>query len=173
MLNREQRRAQLKQLGKKFSGIDVTKGTLDLPIKDSDEKLVLDLMNFDTVYYLSEMCEKFTNLQESYAADFDAIDKIADNNRKSMAVIRVYKKVIDDFSMYIDKVFGEGSTQKVFGNKAPMPQVIGEFIEDISPVMQAVSIMLESEGVSQSTNIQSVLSSSNVTKYSGDRLGNV
>lgn len=57
MLNREQRRAQLKQLGKKFSGIDVTKGTLDIPIKDSDEKLVLDLMNFDTVYYLSEMCE--------------------------------------------------------------------------------------------------------------------
>lgn len=94
MLNREQRRAQLKQLGKKFSGIDVTKGTLDIPIKDSDEKLVLDLMNFDTVYYLSEMCEKFTNLQESYAEDFDAIDKIADNNRKSMAVIRVYKKLL-------------------------------------------------------------------------------
>ena len=93
-LNREQRRAQLKQLGKKFSGIDVTKGTLDIPIIGSDEVIKLDLMNFDTIYYLSEMSEKFSDLQGSYAEDFEAIDNIKDNSKKSIALIKVYKKYI-------------------------------------------------------------------------------
>lgn len=171
-LNREQRRAQLKQLGKKFSGIDVTKGTLDIPIRGSDEVIKLDLMNFDTIYYLSEMSEKFSDLQGSYSEDFDAIDSIQDNVKKSMALIRVYKKIIDDFAYYVDKVFGVGATKRIFGNEAPMPQAIGEFIEDLSPVLQAVSTLVSNEN-SNVSNVQSILSSSNVTKYSGDRLGNV
>lgn len=171
-LNREQRRAQLKQLGKKFSGIDVTKGTLDIPISGSDKVIKLDLMNFDTIYYLSEMSEKFSDLQSSYAEDFDAIDNIKDNSKKSIARIRVYKKVIDDFAYYVDKVFGDGATELIFGNEAPMPQAIGEFIEDLAPVMQAISTLVQNEN-SNVSNVQSILSSSNVTKYSGDRLGNV
>lgn len=170
-MNREQRRAQIKQLSKKFNGIDVTKGTLDIPIGDGD-KVTLDLMSFDTIYYLSEMVEKFADLQSSYAEDFTAIDSIKDNSKKSFAIVRVYKKIIDDFVYYIDKVFGVGATKRIFGNEAPMPQGIGEFIEDLSPILQAVSTLLtnENNGIS---NVQSVLSSSNVTKYSGDRLGNV
>ena len=169
-MNREQRRAQLKQLGKKFSGIDVTKGTLDIPISDSDEVIKLDLMNFDTIYYLSEMSEKFSDLQSSYAEDFDAIDNIKDNSKKSMSLIRLYKKVVDDFTYYVDKVFGEGATLKIFGNEAPMPQVIGEFIEDLSPVLQAVSAMITDDN---DAPVPSVLSSAINTKYSGDKLGNV
>lgn len=171
-LNREQRRAQLKQLGKKFSGIDVTKGTLDIPISGSDDVIKLDLMNFDNIYYLSEMSEKFSDLQSSYAEDFDAIDNIKDNSKKSIALIKVYKKVIDDFAYYVDKVFGVGATKMIFGNEAPMPQAIGEFIEDLAPVMQAISTLVQNEN-SNVSNVQSILSSSNVTKYSGDRLGNV
>ena len=169
-MNREQRRAQLKQLGKKFSGIDITKGTLDIPISDSDEVVTLDLMNFDTIYYLSEMSEKFSDLQSSYAEDFNAIDNIKDNSKKSMALIRLYKKVVDDFTYYVDKVFGEGATLKIFGNEAPMPQVIGEFIEDLSPVLQAVSAMITDDN---DAPVPSVLSSVINTKYSGDKLGNV
>lgn len=168
-MNREQRRAQIKQLGKKFSGLDVTKGTLDIPITGSDDVVTLDLMNFDTIYYLSEMSEKFSDLQSSYSEDFNAIDNIQDNVRKSMALIRVYKKVIDDFTYYVDKVFGVGATKNIFGNEAPMPQAIGEFIEDLSPILQAVSTLVSNEN----SNVQSVLSSSNITKYSGDKLGNV
>lgn len=170
-MNREQRRAQIKQLSKKFSGIDITKGTLDIPIGDGD-KVTLDLMSFDTIYYLSEMVEKFTDLQGSYEEDFTAIDSIKDKSKKSFAIVRVYKKIIDDFVYYVDKVFGVGATKRIFGNEAPMPQGIGEFIEDLSPILQAVSTLLtnENNGIS---NVQSVLSSSNVTKYSGDRLGNV
>jgi hypothetical protein len=171
MLNREQRRAQLKQLGKKFNGLDITKGTLDIPITGSENKITLDLMNFDTIYYLMELSEKFSDIQGTYSEDFDSIDKIEDNVKKSMALVRLYKKVIDDFAFYIDKVFGEGATLKIFGNEAPMPQVIGEFIEDLAPVLQAVSTMVTSDA--NNTSVQSVLSSSINTKYSGDRLGNV
>lgn len=171
MLNREQRRAQLKQLGKKFNGLDITKGTLDIPITGSEDKITLDLMNFDTIYYLMELSEKFSDIQGTYSEDFDSIDKIEDNVKKSMALVRLYKKVIDDFAFYIDKVFGEGATLKIFGNEAPMPQVIGEFIEDLAPVLQAVSTMVTSDA--NNTSVQSVLSSSINTKYSGDRLGNV
>lgn len=169
-MNREQRRAQLKQLSKKFSGIDVTKGTLDIPIKGSDDSITLDMMNFDTIYYLMELSEKFSDIQSSYSEDFDSIDKIEDNSKKSMALIRLYKKVIDDFTIYIDKVFGEGATLKIFGNEAPMPQVIGEFIEDLSPVLQAISAMINDDN---DTPVPSVLSSAINTKYSGDKLGNV
>lgn len=170
-MNREQRRAQLKQLGKKFSGIDVTKGILDIPVGNGG-KVTLDLMNFDTIYYLSEMSEKFSDLQSSYAEDFDAIDNITDNTKKSIALIKVYKKVIDDFAYYVDKVFGDGATKLIFGNEAPMPQAIGEFIEDLAPVMHAISTLVQNEN-SNVSNVQSILSSSNVVKYSGDRLGNV
>lgn len=171
MLNREQRRAQLKQLGKRFNGLDITKGTLDIPITGSENKITLDLMNFDTIYYLMELSEKFSDIQGTYSEDFDSIDKIEDSVKKSMALVRLYKKVIDDFAFYIDKVFGEGATLKIFGNEAPMPQVIGEFIEDLAPVLQAVSTMVTSDA--NNTSVQSVLSSSINTKYSGDRLGNV
>lgn len=170
-MNREQRRAQIKQLSKKFSGIDITKGTLDIPI-GNDDHVTLDLMSFDTIYYLSEMVEKFTDLQSSYGEDFTAIDNIKDNAKKSFAIVKVYKKIIDDFAYYVDKVFGVGATKRIFGNEAPMPQGIGEFIEDLSPILQAVSTLLTSEN-SGVSNVQSVLSSSNITKYSGDRLGNV
>lgn len=170
-MNREQRRAQIKQLSKKFSGIDITKGTLDIPIGNGDH-VTLDLMSFDTIYYLSEMVEKFTDLQSSYGEDFTVIDSIKDNAKKSFAIVKVYKKIIDDFAYYVDKVFGVGATKRIFGNEAPMPQGIGEFIEDLSPILQAVSTLLTSEN-SGVSNVQSVLSSSNVTKYSGDRLGNV
>lgn len=170
-MNREQRRAQIKQLGKKFSGIDITKGTLDIPIGNGDF-VTLDLMSFDTIYYFSEMVEKFTDLQSAYGEDFTAIDSIKDKSKKSFAIVRVYKKIIDDFTYYVDKVFGVGATKRIFGNEAPMPQGIGEFIEDLSPILQAVSTLLTNENNSIS-NVQSVLSSSNVTKYSGDRLGNV
>lgn len=169
-MNREQRRAQLKQLSKKFNGIDITKGTIDIPIKDSDDSITLDMMNFDTIYYLMELSEKFSDIQVSYSEDFDSIDKIEDNSKKSMALIRLYKKVVDDFAFYIDKVFGEGATLKIFGNEAPMPQVIGEFIEDLSPVLQAVSTMITADN---DASVPSVLSSAVNTKYSGDRLGNV
>ena len=169
-MNREQRRAQLKQLSKKFSGIDVTKGTLDIPIKGSDDSITLDMMNFNTIYYIMELSEKFSDIQSSYSEDFDNIDKIADNSKKSMALIRLYKKVIDDFAFYVDKVFGDGATFKIFGNEAPMPQVIGEFIEDLSPVLQAVSTMITADN---DASVPSVLSSATNTKYSGDKLGNV
>lgn len=170
-MNREQRRAQIKQLGKKFSGIDITKGTLDIPIGNGD-KVTLDLMSFDTIYYFSEMIEKFTDLQSAYGEDFTAIDSIKDKSKRSFALVRVYKKIIDDFTYSVDKVFGVGATKRIFGNEAPMPQGIGEFMEDLSPILQAISTLLTNESSSIS-NAQSVLSSSNLTKYSGDRLGNV
>ena len=82
-MNREQRRAQLKQLGKKFSGIDVTKGTLDIPVGNS-EKVTLDLMNFDTIYYLSEMSEKRKKNGENMPI-------VADKNTINAAFCKILK----------------------------------------------------------------------------------
>lgn len=166
-MNREQRRAQLKQLGKKFNGIDVTRGTIEIPIGNNSENLTVDLMNYDTIYYLSEIADKFSNLEEYYKDDFDNIDSIENKSRKSMALIKLYKKIIDDFTVSVDKIFGDDATKKIFGNNAPMPQAIAEFIEDLSPVLTAISTMMNSETNSINNT------SSNFNKYSGDRLGNV
>lgn len=171
-MNREQRRAQLKQLGKKFSGLDITKGTIDIPIRGGEDHVTLDLMSFDTIYYLSEMIEKFTDPQSAYGEDFTAIDSIKDKSKRTFATVRVYKKIIDDFTYSVDKIFGVGATKRIFDNEAPMPQGIAEFIEDLTPILQAISTLITNES-SDVSNVQSVLSSSINTKYSGDRLGNV
>lgn len=134
MLNREQRRAQLKQLSKKFSGIDITRGTVDVPIKGCDEPLVIDTNNFDTVYHLAEMCDKFMNLKESYKEEYEAVESVQDSHSKAMAMIKLYRSIIKDFTSYTDAIFGEGATKRIFGNEAPMPTSIAEFIEDISPI---------------------------------------
>lgn len=169
-MNREQRRAQLKQLGKKFSGIDITKGTLDIPIIDSNEKITIDLLDFNTIYYLTELADKFSDIQSSYSESFDSIDAIEDESKRSVALVRLYKKVIDDFTFYIDKVFGNGATIKIFGNSTPMPQTIGEFIEDLTPVLNAVSSLNNAD---TNGSVQSSLSSAVNSKYYGDRSGNV
>lgn len=170
--NREHRRAQLKQLGKKFNGLDITRGTYDIDINGGEEKITIDFMNFDTLYYLSEMADKFSNIQDTFADELEEIDSIQDASKKSMKLIRLYKKIIDDFTFYVDKVFGEGATKRIFGNEAPMPAVIGEFIDDISPILTAVSAMMKGE-TANPNSIQSMLSSQNLSKYSGGRLGNV
>lgn len=134
MLNREQRRAQLKQLSKKFSGIDITRGTIEVPIKGCDEPLTIDTNNFDTIYQLAEMCDKFINLKSAYKEEYNEVESMQDKHGKAMAMIKLYRRIIQDFTTHVDAIFGDGTTKRVFGNEAPMPTSIAEFIEDISPI---------------------------------------
>lgn len=175
MLNREQRRAQLKQLNKKFKGFDITSGVLEIPIKGKEETLKLDVMDFDVIFYLTEMCNNFKNMDEVYKEDFERANNAPDNSTKAFETMRVYKKVINDFGECIDNAFGEGTMLRIFDKRTPVPELLGEFIEDLMPIVQVLASyhMVENGGQNgENQSIQSVLSSSNVTKYSGDRFGN-
>lgn len=180
-MGREEKRAAMRRLNKKFTGIDITKGVLEVPVTGREEPLKVDINNFDTILHLSDMCDKFSDIEKAYPEESEAIEAIkqerdaaaeaiqrdidnartdaeeADLRRKKRAVISefdnkcvrhmmaMYKKLITDFTVHVDAIFGEGATLKIFGNTSPMPQAIGEFIEDIGPVVEAMVTMLNPE----------------------------
>lgn len=145
MLNREQRRAKLKEMNKKFI-IDVTKGTLELPVKGCDEPLVIDIMNYENYHDLYKLSRKFSNPQKAYSADFDAMDAEQDMDVKSDMYADLTLKIVKDFASCVDSVFGKGATSKIFGNTAPMPPVMFEFIDEcIIPILDEVKQYMDSE----------------------------
>lgn len=180
-MGRAETRAKIQKLNKRFTGIHVTKGNLEVPVDGYDEPLLVDINNFDTIYHLSEMCDKFSDIDGSYPEETAAAKALEDEKAKVVAEfkeklkvatddeeeaeirsqlrvavndydnkivrhsIRLYKKVISDFTIHVDAVFGDGATMKIFGNKSPMPNSIAEFIEDISPVVEALSMMFKDE----------------------------
>lgn len=166
-MNREMRRAQLKNLSKKFPGFDISRGILDLPIKNSSETVTVDLMNFDTIYYLSEMSARFTNTRAFYKDDFAKIED-APEDAKSFLTIRLYKKIITEFTDYVDKIFGEDATKRIFGNKAPMPQAIGEFIQSINPILEALPAFMNDSSFANSSVAEEASANSDVLNDGND-----
>ena len=68
-MNREQRRTMLKNVNKKFTGFDLTDGTLKIPVMVDGEKkheLSLNLNDYDTFSSLYNMYLMFTNIDENY-----------------------------------------------------------------------------------------------------------
>lgn len=164
-MNREQRRAQLKALGSRFKGFDMTSGVLEVPIRGKEETLKIDMMDYNVIYNLVELSEKFSNIEEAYEEEFTHIDSIKEDMKKATALFKIYKVIIDDFVDYVDKTFGDGSAKLIFGGRAPMPQLIMEFLEDLTPIIQTAISIMNSEVETMTT--------SKVSKYSASREGNV
>lgn len=136
-MNREQRRAALKQKQlNKIKGFDMTTGTLEIDIKGSDEKLEVDVMDFGVVSAIMEMVHKFSNPAESYKEDYEKAFK--SNDSDGYAVFSFAKKIVMEFSDAVESIFGEGSCKKIFGHKYPQLIQIQEFIEDFTPISQAI-----------------------------------
>lgn len=134
-MNREQRRAALRQASK-IKGFDITKGTLEVSIANSDEKLVVDVMDAGVMFAFHDMYHKFSHLEETYK---DEYEKAFANNDDSLdAKFMLMRKIITDFSEAVDNIFGEDSCKKLFGHKYPQLVQIKEFIEDFGPVARAI-----------------------------------
>ena len=76
-MNREQRRAMLKNVNKKFTGFDLTAGTLKIPVKvnvEQKDELQLNLNDYNTFSALYNMYLMFTNIEENYKKLFDEAD---------------------------------------------------------------------------------------------------
>lgn len=134
-MNREQRRAAMKQAGK-IKGFDITKGTLEVDIADSDDKLVVDVMDFGVTSALYELYHKFSNMEESYKEDYE--QAFAEGDNAVDAKFRLMKHIVMDFSQSVEDIFGEGACIKIFGHKYPQVIQIAEFIEDFKPVAEAI-----------------------------------
>lgn len=141
-MNREQRRAQLKALGKKFSGINVSNGVLDVPIVGSEESLQVDLMDFGTTMHLMRMCDLFMNMKEHYKSELEAVDAETDKFKASLLFCEIYESMCREFTTHVESVFGEGSMRKIFGNVRPVPEAIKEFVHSVAPIVQAAASMM-------------------------------
>lgn len=141
-MNREQRRAALKQANK-IKGFDITKGTLKVDVAGSDDQLEVDVMDFGVTSALYELYERFSNIEKSYEEDYKAA--FSDENNVS-ARFNLMKKIIMDFSSSVDTIFGEGACIKIFGHKYPQVVQIAEFIEDFKPVAAAI---INASGISE------------------------
>lgn len=133
-MNREQRRAALKQANK-IKGFDITKGTLKVDVAGSDDPLEVDVMDFAVTSALYELYEKFSNIEKSYEEDYKAAFS---NEENVSARFNLMKKIIMDFSSSVDTIFGEGACLKIFGHRYPQIVQIAEFIEDFKPVAAAI-----------------------------------
>lgn len=145
MMNREQRRAQLKALGKKIKGLEITNGVVQWPI-NKNEKLPIDLMDFGVVYHITKICDDFVDVKATYAEDFERINALADERKQMVATVELYyEKISQDFVGHVEGVFGEGSAVKIFGNKHPGMAQVAEFISGVLPLMEVVMALMKSE----------------------------
>lgn len=164
-MNREQRRAKLKQLGRHFDGFDITTGIIELPIKGTDKKLKLDLYDFETIATLSDMVYNFQNSASIYPEEYKATQEEKDPSKLLHAQVMYYRKIIASFSESINHLFGANAVVDIFGNKTPMPQVIAEFLDDFIPIVEVIKTINDDNP--QSTQNPQLLN------YSADRIGNV
>lgn len=142
-MNRAQRRAALAQV-KKINGFDITKGNLEVSIAGSDEKLVVDVMDFNVVDNIVQLYEKFSDMQKSYKEAYDAA--FAEGDDKIEAKFNLMRVIIHDFSDAVEQIFGEGSCVKIFGHKYPQIVQISEFISDFKQVAVAI---IENSGMAE------------------------
>ena len=147
-MNREQRRAMLKNVNKKFTGFDLTDGTLKIPVKvngEQKDELHLNLNDYNTFSALYNMYFMFTNIEENYKELFDEADNAPTQMDKVKKTMQAYKTIINDFTNSIDELFGEGASFKIFGVKTPMPSALVDFLDGLQPVLELASQVIGEE----------------------------
>ena len=147
-MNREQRRAMLKNVNKKFTGFDLTDGTLKIPVKvDGEQKdeLNLNLNDYNTFSALYNMYLMFTNIEDTYKELFDEADNAPTQMEKVKKTMQAYQTIINDFTKSIDELFGEGASFKIFGVKTPMPSALVDFLDGLQPVLELASQIIGEE----------------------------
>lgn len=147
-MNREQRRAMLKNVNKKFTGFDLTDGTLKIPVKvDGEQKdeLHLNLNDYDTFSALYNMYLMFTNIEENYKELFDEADNAPTQMDKVKKTRQAYQTIIKDFVKSVDELFGEGASFRIFGVKTPMPSALVDFLDGLQPVLELASQIIGEE----------------------------
>lgn len=147
-MNREQRRAMLKNVNKKFTGFDLTDGTLKIPVKvDGEQKdeLHLNLNDYNTFSALYNMYLMFTNIEDNYKELFDEADNAPTQMDKVKKTMQAYQTIINDFTKSVDELFGEDASFKIFGVKTPMPSALVDFLDGLQPVLELASQIIGEE----------------------------
>ena len=147
-MNREQRRAMLKNVNKKFTGFDLTDGTLKIPVKVNGvqkDELHLNLNDYNTFSALYNMYLMFTNIENAYKDLFDDADNAPTYMDKVKKTMQAYQTIINDFTNAIDNLFGEGASFKIFGVKTPMPSALVDFLDGLQPVLELASQVIDEE----------------------------
>ena len=147
-MNREQRRAMLKNVNKKFTGFDLTDGTLRIPVKVNGvqkDELQLNLNDYNTFSALYNMYLMFTNIEGSYKDLFDEADNAPTQMDKVKKTMQAYQTIINDFTNAVDKLFGDGASFKIFGVKTPMPSALVDFLDGLQPVLELASQIIGEE----------------------------
>ena len=147
-MNREQRRAMLKNVNKKFTGFDLIDGTLKIPVKVNGvqkDELQLNLNDYNTFSALYNMYLMFTNIEGFYKDLFDEADNAPTQMDKVKKTMQAYQTIINDFTNAIDRLFGEGASFKIFGVKTPMPSALVDFLDGLQPVLELASQIIGEE----------------------------
>ena len=147
-MNREQRRAMLKNVNKKFTGFDLTDGTLKIPVKvngEQKDELHLNLNDYNTFSALYNMYLMFTNIEDNYKELFDEADNAPTQMDKVKKTMQAYQTIINDFTNAVDELFGDGASFKIFGVKTPMPSALVDFLDGLQPVLELASQIIGEE----------------------------
>lgn len=147
-MNREQRRAQFKEMQKRVRGYEKEGGIIHLPINGSNGDVILDIdtNDFDVAYKFVAMCQKYENLDGVLKEKVNKLEDYEDSEISSaFYVMQIMRELFLDIRNNVDEVLGEGTGDKVWGkDKIPTFSAISDFFETLYPVL---SIILAKSGM--------------------------
>ncbi len=126
-----------------MSNININTGEIRLTINDDESRVIV--FNPNSLEFMDNLCELIADLEnkeKEYKAREVELDKNKEVNSYGMPVnlkekLELLKETCGYMREKIDTVFGEGTSQKVFGNANTL-DMFEQFFEGVTPYIEKV-----------------------------------
>lgn len=108
--------------------IRVNRG-IEIGVNDNGDSIFIDAENMEWV-------RKYDELIENTTAIADRLDAVDSKNMTDVEQLDVVIEAMREIMAEIDKMFGENTCKKVFGDIVPMPTAVVEFFDLLSPIIE-------------------------------------
>lgn len=115
---------------KKNPGIDGTiriKSGLRISVNDAGDEIFIPVENTQFIEDFYKMLDKFSEINKNI--------KTKTTGLENAEMVKPVEEEIKSIMEELDRVFGDGCCQKVFGNIVPTPYVIADFFDQLLPIL--------------------------------------
>lgn len=144
-----------------MTGIRVNTGVKRIEVNDNGDFITLSLSDNAFIKRFYDLYDNVQKKADGYAKKENEIREKHKGEENQSALLEealvLYSVAGEDMAAEVDKLFGEGTCKKVFGNISPSFDLFLDFFEQLTPYLQEFSKER----------------SQRLSKYSADRAGNV
>lgn len=139
-----------------MAGIRVNSGIKRIEVNDEGDYITLSLSDNA---FLDRFFSLYENVQEMASESAAAGKEIggSDDNKNLREVFRLYEEAGKKMCFEVDRLFGEGTCEKVFGSITPSIELYIDFFEQLTPYLHEFAQEKRQR----------------LSKYSAERTGNV